>query len=239
MAELEVAKAAKKIYETSMSKEETLWEKTKHIAAEVIIIVFAVTVSIGFHTWSEHRHEQKEVQQFLQGLKADLTRDIEEMTHDMKAYKDQKRFFSYLAALPKNTIASKDSIEGFKDNLFNFTGFKGNAGRYEGFKSSGKIGFIEEERLQNAILDIYEEDIPLLVNSTDFFKSQKLKYTDYLFDNVVDYPKGNSLQVLSSEPIKNRSKVYLSGVDQIIYNYKNCISQMQKVSAMIDKKYKK
>jgi hypothetical protein len=44
-----------------------------------MIIIFAVTISIWFHNLSEHKHQQEEVKQFLEGLKSDLTRDIKEM----------------------------------------------------------------------------------------------------------------------------------------------------------------
>ncbi|QIG89639.1 hypothetical protein G6R40_08155 [Chryseobacterium sp. POL2] len=238
MAELEVAKSTKKIYETAKSEEHKAGHKIKEIAMEIVIIIFAVSVSIAFHAWNEDRVEQLEVKHFLLGLKVDLNKDIKELSTDMEAYKKQKRFFSYVANIPAGSLASQDSIDANKDYLFNFTGFTGNQGRYQGFKSSGKIGFIEHDELQNAILDLYEEDIPLLVTSTDFYKAQKLKYADYIFDHSVDFPKGNFLKIISSEPIKNRSKIYLSGVDHIINNYQTCITQMQGVITMIDKEYK-
>lgn len=238
MAELEVAKSTKKIYDTAKSHEHNFWHKIKEIGMEIAIIIFAVTVSIAFHSWSEERHEQKEVKHFMLGIKKDLKSDIAEMEGDIKAYQNQKRFFGYLARIPNGQLASKDSIHLNRDFLFNFTGFNGNQGRYQGFKSSGKIGFIENESLQNDILDFYEEDVPLLITSTDFYKAQKLKYADFLFDHVQSYPDGNFLKMISSEPIKNRSKVYLSAVDQIIGNYKLCIDQMQKIIAQIDHEYK-
>jgi hypothetical protein len=43
------------------------WEKLKEVSIEVFIIVFAVTLSIGLHNWSEHRNEQYETREFLQG----------------------------------------------------------------------------------------------------------------------------------------------------------------------------
>ncbi|WP_300675700.1 DUF6090 family protein [Soonwooa sp.] len=238
MAELEVAKSTKKIFDTAKSHEHGLMHKIKEIGMEIAIIVFAVSVSIAFHSWSEARHEQKEVKHFLLGLRKDLRSDIAEMQGDIIAYENQKKFFGYLARIPNGQIADRDSIHVNKEFLFNFTGFNGNQGRYQGFKSSGKIGFIENEDLQNSILDFYEEDVPLLITSTDFYKAQKLKYADFLFDNVQNYPDGNFLKELSSDPIKNRSKVYLSTVDQIIANYKRCIKQMQEIISDIDYEYK-
>ncbi|MGL6037830.1 MAG: DUF6090 family protein [Soonwooa sp.] len=238
MAELEVAKSTKKIYDTAQSREHTVLHKLKEIGMEIAIIIFAVSVSIAFHNWSEERHEQKEVKHFLLGIKKDLRSDIAKMQGDMEAYKNQKKFFGYIARIPNGQVASQDSIHLNRDFMFNFTGFNGNQGRYQGFKSSGKIGFIENEELQNDILDFYEEDVPLLITSTDFYKSQKLKYADFLFDHVQNYPDGNFLKMISSDPIKNRSKVYLSAVDQIIGNYTKCIQQMENIVTKIDHEYK-
>ena len=61
MAEEEVAKHTKKIYSIWNSKEHSFLHKLQEFFLEILIIVFAVTLSIWFHSWSEHKHEQKEV----------------------------------------------------------------------------------------------------------------------------------------------------------------------------------
>jgi hypothetical protein len=43
----------------------TFNEKIKEIAIEIFIIVFAITLSISLHSWSEKRHQQEEVKEFL------------------------------------------------------------------------------------------------------------------------------------------------------------------------------
>ena len=91
--------------------------------------------------------------------------------------------------------------------------------------------------MQNSILDLYEEKIPRLTISTDFYKAQKLKFADYITDNSIDYPAGNLSAVMSSDPIKNRSEIYLSSVNQIIINYKNCITQMKEIIQEVDSEY--
>ena len=62
----------RKLYKTWFSKEHSIWHKISEFLIEMCIIVFAVTISIWFHNLSEHRHQQEEVKQFLEGLKADL-----------------------------------------------------------------------------------------------------------------------------------------------------------------------
>src|SRR5256885_14315597 len=72
----EVAKHTKKIYDAAKNRKHSFGEKLKEIIIEIFIIVFAVTLSIWFHNWSDHRHEQKEAIEFLRGLKDDLNEDI-------------------------------------------------------------------------------------------------------------------------------------------------------------------
>lgn len=68
----EITKHSEKIYKTVKNSEHTLGEKVKEIIVEIGIIVFAVTLSIWLHSWSEHRHQQEEVSVFLGNLKNDF-----------------------------------------------------------------------------------------------------------------------------------------------------------------------
>jgi hypothetical protein len=58
MADQEIVKHTKKIYKVWHSKEHTFMQKFKEFLLEIFIIVFAVTLSIWFHNWSEHRFKR-------------------------------------------------------------------------------------------------------------------------------------------------------------------------------------
>ena len=81
----EVQKHTQKIYKAVKNTEHTLGDKVKEIIIEIFIIVFAVTLSIGLHGWSEHRHQQEEVSVFLVNLKNDLQNDIKNIDIEKKA----------------------------------------------------------------------------------------------------------------------------------------------------------
>ena len=66
---------------------------------------------------------------------------------------------------------------------------------------------------------------------------QKLKFADYITDHTTDYPNGNLTKVMASDPIKTRSQIYLSAVNQIISNYEACIAQMEEIIQNIDSEY--
>lgn len=170
----EVTKHTKKIYNTMKNTEHPLGEKAKEIIIEIFIIVFAVTLSIWLHSWSEHRHQQEEVSVFLGNLKNDLKDDIKNIDIEKEGYQNSNIGYEKILAL---TTLQIDSIYKTK-NVVNFPIYSHgpiiNIGNFEGFKSSGKIGYIEDEKLKQKILKYYQR-IPTSINEVDRI------YNDFLF----------------------------------------------------------
>jgi hypothetical protein len=238
MAEDEIAKHSRKIYKTWFSKELTIWHKITEFLIEITIIVFAVSISIWFHNMSEHKKQQEEVKQFLAGLKADLHQDIKEMTNDKESYQKQGAIFTYLSRLKKDQPPNKDSLNENINWLFNTTALNPNDGRFQGFKSSGKIGTIEIDSLQNDIMDLYEEDIPALLHSTDSYIRIKTMFIDLLNKNSkrVTDSTDNRIDVIKTNESFNLCRS-LSGPVQVIERYDQCIQLMEKIIAEIDREY--
>jgi Family of unknown function (DUF6090) len=238
MAEDEVIKHTKKIYKTWMNRDIPFWHKISEFLIEILIIVFAVTVSIWFHNLSEHRHEQEEVKYFLEGLKSDLTSDIVEMKDDKKSYIFQKTIFSYLSNLKINEPVNRDTLKKYGNWLQNTTGLNPNDGRFEGFKSSGKIGAIENKELQNDIMDLYQEDIPALLTSSRFYTNTKIKLFDFFIKNLKRITDSTSNMIILFKTDEGYNLcAALRSPDQIIGQYDDCIALMTKIIGKIDKQY--
>lgn len=170
----EITKHSNKIYKAVKKPEHTVGEKVKEIIIEIFIIVFAVTLSIWLHSWSEHRHQQEEVSVFLANLKNDLKNDIESIDREIHAYQKTNAEYEKILAL---TPSQLDSI--YKSNSkVNFPihshGQTLTIGNYESFKSSGKLGYIEDEKLKQKILNYYQIFVPA-ANEVDKM------YTEFLF----------------------------------------------------------
>jgi len=142
MAEQEVIKHTKQVYKIWTSKSHSFWHKLKEFFIEIVIIVFAVTLSIWLHDRSEHKHQQKEVKEFLLGLRQDLLSDIKEMKDDRQSYLRQKKIFSYIISAGVHGALNPDTLRNNQQWLLNTTRLNQNNGRFEGFKASGKIGNI-------------------------------------------------------------------------------------------------
>lgn len=237
MAEQEVIKHTKKIFGIWQTKN-PIWHKVGEFLFEIFIIIFAITVSIYFHDRSVLKHQRQETKEFLLGLRQDLTTDIEEMNQDKSSFSQSERAFKYITSRKLGEPLSTDTIRKYYGWIFNTTGLVPNSGRFEGFKSAGKIGTIENKELQNNIMDLYQENIPNLINSTDFYTSKKQKLFDYVAMNrkrLTDSTT-NLFSVLSTDQAYNIC-VSLTFVQEIIDRYDTCINKMNTIIREIDKEY--
>jgi hypothetical protein len=238
MAEQEIIKHTKKVYRVWNSKQHTPWQKIKEFAVEIFIIVFAVTLSIWFHNWSEHRHEKAVVKEFLLGLKEDLQNDIKEMQDDSLNYVKVSEAFTYVTKIHYGEILNADSLNRFQPSITNITGFIPNNGRFEGFKSSGKIGSIEDNALQNEILNLYQEDIPRLISATNSYTERKKDLFKYIAQNRKKNPDNSyNLNLILSNDVGQNISSTLIFVGEILERYSNCMQRSEKIIAKISAIY--
>ncbi|HEY4965996.1 MAG TPA: hypothetical protein VII28_06330 [Puia sp.] len=235
----EVVKHAKKIYKTWFSKEFSIWHKISEFLVEILIIFFAVSISIWFHNRSEHAHEQAEVKAFLMGLRSDLNDDISEMQNDKISLMEQGKIFSYITSLKIKEPPSKDTLNKYRHALFVTTSLNPNDGRFEGFKSSGKIGIIENKELQNDIMDLYQEEIVSLHASTNGYNSWKINFLNYVIENQkrLTDSTSNFKELIKDDKVYDFSTV-LSHPTEVLARYDTCIQLMQKIIGKIDQEYK-
>jgi Family of unknown function (DUF6090) len=239
MADQEVIKHTKSIYKIWHSSDHGFWHKIKEFVIEIAIIVFAVSLSIWFHSRSEHSHQQAEVKEFLVGLREDLRKDIIEMQIDSGSYVQQSKAFQYLSDVKYGEKLNADSVKNRNRYIFNSTGLLPNSGRYEGYKSSGKIGYIEDKNLQIDIFDLYQEEIPILLNSTDGYTSKKAKLHEFIAQNRKRAKQGkynNLHEVLSLDPAINMSAT-LAYTEEIVQRYGDCMAKSRKIIARIEQLY--
>ena len=238
MAEEEVIKHTKKIYKIWNTREHGFWHKTKDFLIEIFIIVFSISISIWLHDKSEHSHQQKEVKEFLLGLREDLLADIHEMSDDKKSYLNQDKIFNYIASVKLNQSLSVDTLNKYEKFLYNTTRLQQNNGRFEGFKASGKTGFIEDKKLQNDIMDLYQENIPELLSSSDAYIHRKNEWFDFLIKNKRNITDSttNIQTILLTDEAQNLCG-FLANTSETITRYNLCINKMKTIVTEIENKY--
>jgi len=237
MAEQEVIKHTKNVFSIWLSNK-SFWHKLKDFLLEIFIIVFAISLSIYLHDRSEKKHERHETKEFLLGLREDLKTDLQEMNADKKAFEESKAAFTYIISIKLDQKVNEDSVDKHYNRLFNATGLVPNNGRFEGFKSSGKIGNIENVELQNNIMDLYQEDMPMVLLSSNAYGGRKRQFQDYVYHNKkrLTDSTNNLTELLKTDQAINFS-TDLIYTGEIVERYDTCIKKIKLIIEEIDKEY--
>lgn len=185
MAELEVSKHTKSLINAAAGQH-TLAHKLREIVLEMAIIVFAVSISIWFHSMGEHRHEQAQVRTFLLGLKRDLQSDMRQLESMVAFHHKADQHYAWLAALDPAQAPDPAPFEA----TYRFIGMNNflipRQGRYEGFKSAGKLTSIEDDRLLEQITEFYEYDLAKLKLSSSGWLGEQRALNDYVRQAVTE-----------------------------------------------------
>ena len=232
----EVSKHTKKIYNAAKNPKHSFGEKAKEIGIEIAIIVFAVTLSISLHGWSEHRHQQEEVKTFLVNLKADLTKDIDNLNSEKESYLKINKEYDFLSNI---TTFQLDSVAKTGKQMafpIHTTGRKTNDGNYESFKSSGKLSYVENEKLKQLFVKYYQQSVPNMNDIDKLYTDFIVKMIDVTIDNA-----GQSDKKLYINPKFRKTLSYiimLGSNNARVYNDYG-IKEAKEIIKEIDKELKK
>lgn len=194
----EITKHALRIFDVIKRSKKAFGGKVMEIIIEILIIVFAVSLSIWLHNWSLQRHQQKETTEFLLDLKEDPNKDIENMASEKTLIAQTVKQYAYLKELTEKQADSLSKANATLDLEIRYVLRKTNNGNYEGFKSSGKIGFIENKNLKKKILEYYQETMPILDEAEDYYNSRLAKIEEVIYQNenernlIVEYASKTS-----------------------------------------------
>jgi len=237
MAELEVIKHTKKMHAIATDKKHTFLEKAKEIGLEIFIIVFAVSLSIWLHGWSEHRHEQQQVKKFLIGLKSDIQSDVDDSKSLIKQYKEFGEVYTSFSNLDKTKTFDVEKLKKQLTFINLNTYLRPNIYRFNGFVSSGRIGNIENDSLSVNILKYYQQTLSEVNSSESGWMSRQKKLQIFLEENV-NNPESieENWSVLTTPKGKQLSKNLIPW-DQIYERYNNLIKSGETIIKQIDEEY--
>ncbi len=171
MAEEEIRKHTKAVYKAWTDPHLGWKHKLKEIFFEILIIVFAVSISIWFHNWSESRKDRKEEREFLTGLKTDLQSDLKEMKGDTAAYNTVLDGMLYFRKVGAGFPLSNDSLNRYGWIFFATVHKQARTSRFEGLKGSGRLDIIENKALLNNIISLYQEINPTIISADQQFSA--------------------------------------------------------------------
>ncbi len=236
MADQEIAKHTKLMWRI-MRAEHGFWHKVREMLLEIIIIVFAVSLSIWLHSLGEHRHEQKQVKAFLLGLKRDIQSDQAQIKQIVEFHRASDQRYAYLAARdPKEPPDAEKFDEAYRYlPMNNF--LVARLGRYEGFKSSGKLTNIENEALLEKIVNMYQYDIPKADLSSGGWLGNHRKLLAYAEQTTADDDSLASRYKMATSAVGKRHLRQMGTHPQFYERYQTIIDGGNAIIKDIDQAY--
>jgi hypothetical protein len=237
MAEQEIIKHAEKVIETLHDKKIPFWHKLKDALYEIAIIVFAVTISIWFHNWSEHSHQQKEVKEFLLGLKKDIIADTVQIKKVIHWYEGYENAYTLISKGNPDVLPNKDSLKVIKGAIQTTVTLHPNQSRFNGFLSAGKVTNIENAKLQLDILNYYQNAIPTYLPTEEGWNQMVRAYIEYRINTTNNFDDDKELWKVIASPRGRYYSSLLIQLDQMFERLNTIKTQGQSIIQQIDTLY--
>ena len=222
MAEDEIIKKhAKAAYKTWRDPDKNWMHKLKEILVEVLIIVFAVSVSIWLHGWAESRKDHKEEKEFYRGLEQDLKADIQEMISDRDYLKNTLRQAIYLLKAGNGAAANTDSLMIYSSVFFTQVQINPRISRFEALKGSGKLDIIEDKKKLINITELYQKIFPNIFRNNQTFNTLTMDKMAPALGELAQVD--SSGQLVNLKQVLHSSKLQLQ-LMQLTGNTANCIT---------------
>jgi hypothetical protein len=240
MAENEIVKHAEAAYKAVKDPQTSWLHKLKEVLIEIFIIVFAVSLSIWFHNWSDSLHERQEERDFLKGMKEDIQADLNVVRGDSLFYERQLRHLHYFQRVASGEPLNHDSLKAYMSVFFSYATPEPHVGRYEGLKGSGKFSIIENAELLNNIITLHEQTL-VHIETLDKY------YADYI-NRIGNFIQEHSQFNLNDSTITNARDILRMPEMQfqlfngesvistsILRDHDSCIVRCQRLIDQIDK----
>ncbi|HVX49693.1 MAG TPA: hypothetical protein VHB48_06020 [Chitinophagaceae bacterium] len=201
MSEEKIIKHTTKAVRIVTDKKLSLQNKIKEIALEVVIIVFAVSITLMFHNWNDSRHDRAIERNFLQGIKEDLKTEADKLDTSAKYFQPVVDFYNTAWQQIKTNKIDGAYLDRNAGQLINTSYFVADNGRFEGFKSSGYLRLIENQQLLKDLMTLYTIDIPFQEEiDKNLFAQRTADYDKYVGIKDVTDSSGVHVSRLINDP---------------------------------------
>jgi hypothetical protein len=179
----------------ALLKRDVSWQKKiKEFLFEILIIVIAVSITLSFHNWNEHRHEKKLAKEFLIGIKEDLRITMETLDSNQVHYQHTLNYYDTIWKQISENRIDKKFMDDKSDNLTNMLGFAFDNSRFESFKASGNLRLIENPELLQDITRMFTLILPdREASDRIIFQERRNQYITYIGTKTPMGPNYNSL----------------------------------------------
>jgi len=206
---------------------------------EILIIIIAVNLTIGFHNWNEKRHERELEKEFLIGIRDDL--ELVKLSLNNNGFQPTIDYYDSVWIQINENRINKAFIDTDSWKLLNTSYFTYDNSRFENFKSSGYLRLIENDTLASYITNLYSTQLPFKVQaSNQVFNDRQHDFVTYIGSKVrIDSSKNMHISEILNNP-EVKFQIYLQNI--IFHsqkrNEKELINAIEFVINAIDKELK-
>jgi hypothetical protein len=201
MAEEKIIQHAENAVHVLKDKKSGWKNKLKNVLQEILIIILAVSITLTFHNWNDHRKERQIEKDFLTGIRNDLKEEKNSLADGIKSFQPTIDFYdtAWKRILKKSvTSAFIDTNSGY---LLNTLYFVFDKGRFEGFKSSGYLRLIENQELQKHLITLYTSDMPFEEKADeDIFRDRQKDFIAFIGSKVPLDSAGMHISKIIDDP---------------------------------------
>jgi hypothetical protein len=239
MSEDEIIKKHTEAVYASITDPGKKWiHKLRDILQEVLIIVFAVSVSIWLHNWSEERKDRREETEFFKGLKEDLLSDIKEMESDRAVLKKLIQNALYFQKVGAGASLNKDSLQEYYWIFFTQVQINPRISRFEGLKGSGKLDIIEDKKKLYNVIDLYQKIFPNIFRINQLLNALTVDRIDPYIEDVIQFePSGafkNPEELIQTPKMRLQIVQLLGLADNCVKSYTNGIDKSNEILKQIE-----
>jgi hypothetical protein len=238
MSEEKIIQHTKTAVEIIHSKERNRKHKLKDIALEIIIIVFAVSITLLFHNLNDRWHEKKLVRDFLEGTKEDLKQEAGYIEISLKDFQPTVDYYDTVWQQVTEKRIDARYVDSNSEYLINSRYFSFDNSRFEGFKSSGHLGLIENETLLKHIVYLYTVLMPFEAEADKIVFQQRANgYDTYIGVKAETDAEGRPyISKLLNEPaVKYQVSKYRMYLDERQKSKQKLLVRIHNLIAELDK----
>lgn len=143
----------------------------RYAIGEILLVVIGILIALQVNNWNEQRKDRITERQLLTDIRKSLELDIENQINPnlTLAIKDSSNVAEIIQAI-QDKVPFNDSLAGKFRSLMFSKNFSWEAGAYKEIEAEG-IKLIENQKLKNAILKVYNMDYPETKNTISNFNN--------------------------------------------------------------------
>ena len=227
----------------ALMKKDTSWKKKiQEFFFEIFIIVIAVSITLWFHNWNDHLHEQRLAKEFLTGIRQDLKITADRLEENRVVFQHTLDYYDTIWVQIKENRVDRRFMDSASGNLTNMLGFVFDNSRFESFKSSGNLRLIENQSLMQDITRMFTVTLPDRMSSDRMiFEERRNQYITYIGTKTPIGPASNSqISGLVNDPAI-RFQIMLQGalLNEMKEQKRQLGDDIRKLMAEIDEELKK